>query len=106
MTRKGVNLQFVHVEKFDKQCGAPGLPGSFTYPSERDTDGIYMPGGKWFARIWTAPRVPCGIFGPWVVFRYNGEEHVPDLSCPISISKLPRDAKPMGMAECLEAWSK
>src|SRR5271165_3911240 len=43
-------------------------------------------------RCW---RKPVGMWGNWVVFRYNGSEHVPDLSVPISTFKLPRGAEPL-----------
>lgn len=52
-------------------------------------------------RIW---RKPCGMFGCWVVFRYNGEEHVPDLSVPIGVYKLPRDAEPLTDDEAAAYW--
>jgi hypothetical protein len=60
--------------------------------------------GGWHERIHIAYRKPCGMFGPWVVFRYNGEKHVPDLSIPISTDRLPRDAQPLSDAENAEAW--
>lgn len=43
-------------------------------------------------RIALAWRKPRGMFGPWVVFEYNGKKHVPDLSIPIGTFKIPRDA--------------
>ena len=45
-------------------------------------------------------RKPRGMFGCWVVFAYNGEKHVPDLSIPIQLQKLPHDAKELP----LEIW--
>lgn len=42
-------------------------------------------------KLWEAFRRPRGMFGHWVIFMYNGEEHVPDLSVPITVEKLPRD---------------
>ena len=55
-------------------------------------------------RLYRAWRKPAGSWGCWVVFRYNGKEHVPDLSVPISILKLPRDAKPLSDKECADYW--
>lgn len=55
-------------------------------------------------RIFVFVRKPCGMFGCWVVFRYNGEENVPDLSCPFGLSKLPRDAKPLNLVESMKIW--
>lgn len=37
-------------------------------------------------------RKPRDMWGAWVVFEYNGEKHAPDLSVPLSLEKLPRDA--------------
>ena len=54
-------------------------------------------------RIW---RKPAGMFGCWVVFRINGTEQVPDLSCPIGLPKLPRDAEALTNAEAIEAWQR
>lgn len=54
--------------------------------------------------LWYAWRKPAGIFGCWVQFRYNGETHVPDLSLPIPVFKLPRGAQRMTIEENAEAW--
>ena len=60
--------------------------------------------GKQHPRLYVAWRKPVGMFGCWVVFRYNGEEHVPDLSVPISLYKLPRDAKPLSDSDNAKYW--
>ena len=60
--------------------------------------------GKTHPRIHIAIRKPAGTFGCWVVFRYNGEEHVPDLSTPVAVFKLPRDAKPLSDEESNRIW--
>jgi hypothetical protein len=52
-------------------------------------------------RIW---RKPVGMWGCWVVFRWNGEEHVPDLSVPIGVDKLPRDAEALTDDEAAKYW--
>ena len=62
--------------------------------------------GKLHPRLYVAWRKPVGMFGCWVVFRYNGEEHVPDLSIPIALYKLPRDAKPLTDDQNSEYWHK
>lgn len=54
-------------------------------------------------RIW---RKPCGMFGCWVVFRYNGKKQVPDLSVPISLNVLPRDAEELTEQEAIAYWFK
>jgi hypothetical protein len=54
-------------------------------------------------RVW---RKPVGMFGCWVVFRYNGEEHIPDLSCPFGVPTLPRGAEKLSPADNAIAWHK
>jgi len=49
-------------------------------------------------------RKPAGMFGVWVVFRYNGEEHVPDLSIPIEIDRIPRGARKLTQEENSKQW--
>ena len=60
--------------------------------------------GKAHPRLWIAPRKPAGMFGQWVVFRYNGEDHVPDLSCPIAVYRMPRDAQRLDDQKSSELW--
>ena len=60
--------------------------------------------GSHHEAIYVAPRKPAGMFGCWVVFRYNAGEHVPDLSCPINVKRIPRDAKLMSVSEASEYW--
>ena len=60
--------------------------------------------GRQHQFIYVAPRKPVGMFGCWVLFRYNGEKHAPDLSCPIITDKLPRDAKKMTEEESSKLW--
>lgn len=98
--KRGVYLQFTH----EKERTDPSQPGWLKTMGNGFTDCIYLPNGKVLPRIWTAPRVPCGMFGCWVVFRYNGKEHVPDLSVPIAVDKLPRGARPLPIDECLKQW--
>lgn len=115
-SNRGVHLQFCHVTESQKYIEREIYPIGAQGPKNREyylkgsetcgdyTDGIFLPGGKFLPRIWTAPRKPRGMFGCWVVFQYNGKEHVPDLSCPISTFKLPRDAKPLDNEACIKAW--
>lgn len=98
--RRGVGLQFVLIKKEHWFVGdLKGLT--------RDVDVERVPCktcGKDHARLHIAYRKPVGMFGCWVVFRYNGEKQVPDLSVPISIEKLPRDAKPVTDEENEKYW--
>ena len=73
---------------------------SFRY-SYKDVEPEHCPTcGQDHAKLYGFWRKPLGMWGHWVVFRYNGEKHVPDLSIPLSLEKLPRDAKPIS----LEYW--
>ena len=60
--------------------------------------------GRLHSQIYTAWRKPAGMFGCWVVFRYLGEEHVPDLSIPIGVPSLPRGAKALSARDNDRAW--
>ena len=41
-------------------------------------------------QIGVAYRSPVGMMGHWVIFRYLGEEHAPDLSVPIDVLEWPK----------------
>lgn len=104
ITRQGVHLQFIHVTPSTKTLnGVEYLKD--TPQCGNTTDGVCVPGGKFYPRIWTAVRKPAGMFGPWCVFRYNGQENVPDLSVPISVFSLPRDARPLSNQETIKVWT-
>ena len=60
--------------------------------------------GKTHPVLYRAWRKPAGQWGPWVVFRYNGEKHVPDMSVPIRVSTLPRDATRLSSEEAAAYW--
>jgi hypothetical protein len=60
--------------------------------------------GKLHPRIYVAFRKPCGMFGCWVQFRYNGEINVPDLSIPITVKEYPKDAVALSDVESSRAW--
>ena len=104
-----VELLFYPVVKtadWDKYNGPESYrpsPDSTTFcdPSEM----FVGPDGKRHIRLYRAYRRPLGLWGCWVQFRYNGKVHVPDLSVPISILKLPKDAKPLTDAECMAYWA-
>jgi len=59
---------------------------------------------KQHEKLYTFVRKPRGMWGWWVVFHYNGEDQLPDLSIPISLYKLPRDARPMDQEEAEKYW--
>ena len=53
------------------------------------------------AKLYGFYRKPNGA-GCLAYFRYNGKLRIPDLSTPMALEKLPRDAKPLP----LEYWHK
>ena len=69
---------------------------SFTEPTELDSSGN--------PRLWRFYRRPAGMFGCWVIFRYNGMDNVPDLSCPLSMFNIPRGAEKLSDEESVKHW--
>lgn len=103
-SRRGVDLQFVKVRTEKRWIGSPDLAGSFQMDHKVDADTFVAPDGKTYSHIYIATRKPCGMLGCWVLFRYNGETHAPDLSVPTSVEKMPRDAKRLSAEESLKIW--
>lgn len=60
--------------------------------------------GKFHEVLYKFWRKPADTFGAWLVFRVNGIEIVPDLSVPLSLEKMPRDAVKMTEEENSIAW--
>jgi len=91
VSKKGVHLQFVQTRRDGYK--------------DIDVDTFVCPvcGGD-HAYIWVAVRKPAGMFGCWVVFRYNGEEHVPGLSIPISVDRIPRGAVKQTVEASATIW--
>ena len=54
--------------------------------------------------LYTFIRKPRGMLGCCVKFQYNGESHVPDLSIPLHLERLPRDAVRMDAAKSRDYW--
>ena len=118
VSNRGVDLQFVQIRKTVRVIGeAANVYGPINYADPNHVDRGYLhvdesyvdtfidpETGRPLPRLHVATRKPCGMFGCWVVFRYNGEEHVPDLSVPISVEKLPRDARRLTEEESLALW--
>ena len=119
VTRRGVDLQFVQIRKTVDVVGEAAniygpidysdphhTPRGFTIERDEYVDTFADPAtGRPLPIIHLATRKPCGMCGCWVVFRYNGGEHVPDLSVPISVERLPRDAKRLTPEESLRIWN-
>lgn len=106
--KKGVQLQAYRVErvwtKGSYDCPRYFYPWSVPHTitirtwsySDREVELEHCPQcDREHPKLYGFWRRPRGMFGCWVVFRYLGEEHVPDLSIPIQLEKLPRDAKPL-----------
>lgn len=60
--------------------------------------------GQEHPQLWLAWRKPAGQWGHWTVFRYLGAEHVPDLSLPIEVERVPRGAVKATPEQNSEAW--
>lgn len=60
--------------------------------------------GKMHDSLWTIRRVLVDTMGHFPVFRINGEEHVPDMSLPHHVDRLPRDAKKIESEEFARLW--
>lgn len=95
-----VQLIAMKVHKEMKVVGDLGN-GGFQY--EHNVYSEFIPGTE-HPTLYTFWRKPRGTFGQWVVFMYNGDEHVPDLSVPISLEQLPRDAEKVGDQAALRYW--
>lgn len=96
--------------QFNGQVNQQKGIGLMFYLDNKPTIGLYgsevyqCQCGKSHEQLYRAWRKPREMFGPWVVFQYNGEQHIPDLSVPISVDILPKDAKPLSIAECSAYW--
>lgn len=73
------------------------------YSYKKAVDVEIIPGTN-LPVLYTFWRKPKDMWGPWVVFRYNGEDHAPDLSIPLHLEKLPRDAERMGDQAAIRYW--
>lgn len=95
--KKGVRLEFV------KSYIPWGECHQFCKPQEGESVPCSVCNEE-HPQLYVAWRKPRGMFGVWVVFQYNGQEQVPDLSIPIDVEKLPRDARPLSLEENSQAW--
>lgn len=92
--KRGVRLEFV-IEDKDHPW-----PDPLHYPDQFDCPEC----GEKHPFILTAWRKLAGMFGHWVVFRYLGEEHVPDLSIPIGVPRPPRGSVKLSAEESTKIW--
>ena len=101
-----VQLLAYQVEKTEKwykyngpESNSPS-PDSTTFTDNADLteDG--------YPFLWEFYRKPKGMWGNWVVFRWNNEDHVPDLSVPMSMFdfQMPRDARKLSAEESAKHW--
>lgn len=95
--KRGVRLELRRVLPLDRWPDSPilGLETELVVCSRC---------GRAHSRIYHVWRKPVGMLGCWVVFRLNGEKIAPDLSLPIPVFRLPRDARPVSDKENAELW--
>jgi hypothetical protein len=105
--KRGVGLEFIkstivkqRVFGFDRGT----LETWTTEDKDYDEKHLCTICGKLHPRMYVAFRKPCGMFGCWVQFRYNGEVEVPDLSIPITVKKYPKGAIRMSDVESSRMW--
>lgn len=92
INKRGVGLQFYRIETEN------------VYPEKEMDTFVCSQCGRIHPRIAVAYRKPKGMCGNWVVFEYNGAEHLPDLSIPISVVKLPKGASVLTDLQSEEIW--
>lgn len=84
----------------------PWIVGDLKMTKVEDAEPVEIPGVKGtqpkLYRIW---RKPVDMIGCWVRFRINGKIEAPDLSTPIGLFKLPRDADPLTEEEARQYWT-
>lgn len=111
---KGVGLMMYLVEKgedWEKYHGPDSYepnPNATTFCDEVEHfEAIDPRTGEMrkFIQLHRCWRVPCAQIGCWVGFRYNGSMHYPDLSVPIRVMKMPRDAEKIPADECVKYWT-
>lgn len=95
ISEKGVRLEFVRyrldIDKDIKECYLdPFVPCHICMKEHPQVGAAY--------------RKPKGMLGQFVVFRYNGEDQVPDLSVPIDVEKWPKDTKMLNPIENSRLW--
>ena len=105
VSKKGAHLQFTQIAREPQYEDRDGIITQTVRADYTDVDTFVCPvcGGD-HAYIWVAVRKPAGMFGCWVVFRYNGEEHVPGLSIPISVDRIPRGAVKQTVEASATIW--
>ena len=93
-------------DKYNGPAAYQPSPKSTTFCADAEPVQLTRPDGhlSTVPRLYRVYRRPAGIWGAWIVFRYNGGTHVPDLSVPIAVHTLPRDASPLTNAEAAAYW--
>jgi len=105
--KRGVGLEFIKSTKVENKVIGFDRGTLETWTTEhKDYDEKHLCTicGQLHPRMYVAFRKPCGMFGRWVQFRYNGEINVPDLSIPITVDKYPKDAIRMSDVESSRMW--
>jgi hypothetical protein len=101
-SKRGIELLMYLVRQ--EPIGETGVMGNV----DAEPVKLQRPDGSFATvpKLYRIYRKPAGTFGCWVVFRWNGEEHIPDLSCPIDVQTLPRDATSLTHDEAAAYWFK
>lgn len=102
ISRKGVRLEFYLVDEVPMCPHIEGLEHLMTKKARELVPCEIC--GEEHEQLYVAWRRPVGMFGHWVVFRYLGEEHVPDLSIPIDVMEVPRGAVKLTLEENAKTW--
>jgi hypothetical protein len=103
--QRGFGLTFYLVNPVSRIIGQRADGSTYGYETDEDAEcEVCAECGKTHPVLYRAWRKPAGQWGAWTVFRYNGDEHVPDLSVPIRVSTLPRGAVRLSADEAARYW--
>lgn len=94
---KGVRLELYQTQE------NPRYPGSAICGEPTETR-LCAACNRLHPLIYRIYRKPKGMLGCWVIFRWNNEDQVPDLSHPVAVFKLPKDAKAVYDEENAVLW--
>lgn len=106
ISRQGFGLVFYLIAPCCRIIGAKGHePGLYGYETWVDVElETCRECSLTHPVIYRAYRKPAGTWGCWTVFRYNGEEHVPDLSVPIYVTQIPKGGVKLTPEQAAEYW--
>lgn len=93
-------------DKYNGPDAYSPAPDGTTFCEDAEPVQLTRPNGtvSTCAKLYRFFRRPVDMCGCWVGFRYNGSVHYPDLSVPIALHVLPRDAEPLSDDEAAAYW--